>query len=70
MAKVWLFLIQKYFLGHQQMYDLERFYGIKVSFYKGRVETHTDFTNLLFFHVSYALTSLMREFTLIWVSLL
>ena len=22
-------------LGHQQMYDLERFYGTKVSFYKG-----------------------------------
>ena len=22
-------------VGHQQMYDLERFYGTKVSFYKG-----------------------------------
>ena len=22
-------------LGHQQMYDLERFYGTKVGFYKG-----------------------------------
>ena len=24
-----------YWLGHQQMYDLERFYGTKVGFYKG-----------------------------------
>ena len=23
------------FLGHQQMYDFERFYGTKVGFYKG-----------------------------------
>ena len=24
-----------YWVGHQQMYDLERFYGTKVGFYKG-----------------------------------